>query len=104
MPLILPRPSEQTNDSEREPDGLRPAHTHGEAAARLFVGSFALPMERERAKLLKGRVAAAHVGCCVCCVGLWLAVEYPNFTHFVEYSTQPDQTHPQTLPQFYGKN
>jgi hypothetical protein len=38
------------------------------------------------------------------CVGLWLAVEYPNFTHFVEYSTQPDHTHQQTLPQFYGKN
>jgi hypothetical protein len=37
------------------------------------------------------------------CVGLWLAVEYPNFTHFVEYSTQPDQNHRQTLPQFYGK-
>jgi hypothetical protein len=35
---------------------------------------------------------------------LWLAVEYPNFTHFVEYSTQPDQTHRQTLPQFYDKN
>jgi hypothetical protein len=32
------------------------------------------------------------------CVGLWLVVEYPNFTHFVEYSTQPDQTHHQTSP------
>jgi len=63
MPLILPPPSEQANDSEREPDGLRPAHTCGEAAARLFVGSFALPMERERAKPLEGRAAAAHVVC-----------------------------------------
>jgi hypothetical protein len=104
MPLILPPPSEQTNDSEREPDGLRPAHTRGEAAARLFVGSFALPMERERAKPLEGRAAAAHVGCCVCCAGLWLAVQYPNFTLFVEYSTQPDQTHLQTFPLFYASS
>jgi len=52
-------------NSEREPDGVRPAHTRVEAAARLFVGSFALPMERERAKPLEGRAAAAHVGCCV---------------------------------------
>ena len=94
MPFILPPPSEQTNDSEREPDGLRPAHTRGEAVGRLFVGSFALPMERERAKPLEGRAVAAHVGYCV-----WL-VEYPNFTLFVEYSTQPDQTHPQTFPLF----
>ena len=94
MPLILPPPSEQTNDSEREPDGLQPVHTRGEAAARLFVGSFALPMERERAKPLEGRG--------VCCVGLWLAVQYPNFTLFVEYSTQQDQTHRQTFPLFYA--
>ena len=70
MPLILPAPSEQTNDSEREPDGLRPAHTGGEAAVRLFVGSFALPMERERAKPLEGREAAVHVVCVVLGCGL----------------------------------
>ncbi len=80
MPLILPPPSEQTNDSEREPEGLRPAHTRGEAAARLFVGSFALPMERERAKPLEGRAAAAHVGCCVCCVGLGCGLRYSTLT------------------------
>ena len=68
--LCPPTTSEQTNKSERKPDGLRPAHTRGEAAAQLFVGSFALPMERERAKPLEGRAAAAHVVCVVLGCGL----------------------------------
>jgi len=70
MPLISPPPSKQTNDSEREPDGMQPAHTRGEAAAQLFVGSFALPMGGERAKPLEGRAAAAHVVCVVLGCGL----------------------------------
>ena len=84
MPLILPPPSEQTNDSEREPHGLRPAHTRGEAAARLFVGSFALPMERERGQS-RWRVGRLRlmliVVCCVVVYCVVLAYGMVLFTH-----------------------
>ncbi len=50
-------PSKQTNDSKRNLDRLRPAHGIGERRRHDLGDATALPMEREWAKPLEGRVA-----------------------------------------------
>ena len=55
-----------TDASERKPNSLQPAHTHGGAVAQLFGGSVALPMETEWVKPLEsGRRLLILVVVCV---------------------------------------
>jgi hypothetical protein len=101
---FAPPPSKQTTDSERKPGGSRPVYGVGEQGRHDLVVSLLYPWrEKGQSRWRVERWQLMLVVVCGC-VGLWLVVEYPNFTHFVEYSTQPDQIHQQTLPQFYGKN
>ncbi len=90
-------PSKQTNNSEHKLDGSRPAYVVGEQRRYDLVVPLLYPWrERGQSRWRVGRWQLMLVVVCGC-VGLWLAVEYPIFTHFVEYSTQPDQTHHQTF-------
>ncbi len=91
-------PSKQTNNSERKPNGSQPACGVGERRRHDLVVPLLYPWrERRQSRWRVGQWQIMLVVVC-CCVGLWLTVEYPTFTHFVEYSTQPDQTHHQTFP------
>ncbi len=62
-------PSRGTSRGDREPATGRLLWTHGESRRQDLGAPLPYPW-RERAKPLKGRVAAAHFGCCVFCV-LW---------------------------------
>jgi hypothetical protein len=77
-------PSKQTNDSERKPDSSPPAYGVGERRCHDLVVPLLYPWrEREQSRWRVGRLRLMLAVVCDC-VRLWLAVEYPNFTHFVE--------------------
>ncbi len=64
-------PNRQTSHCAAKPDHRRLARYHREPR-RHWLGAPVYCPWWERAKPVKGRVAAAHFGCCVLCCVLWL--------------------------------
>jgi hypothetical protein len=79
-------PSEGLKSGKSAPDASHHQRTIGSSSVKIWVHGGCCHGERG-SKPLKGRTAAAHVGCCVLwlCFVLWLVVSRaPYFTCFVE--------------------
>ena len=81
-------PNVQTNDSERKPDGSRPANGVGERRRHDLEAPLIKPW-RERAKAAGGIGWDRLMLVVVCCVVVFVGCAHVLFTHFVELSTQP---------------